>query len=417
MKNLLKKIWLSTTIVFVLTTLFLAQDFNPRSPEEAHAWRLYNEYLATQKNIAQLKNAISIKRGDINTTSKSSIGAAGADPKDVAELTKYRQQLTEAEKKLNYLVNTWNEQFYKRYGDLADSSQTIYDPATKKTMDKIRFRIIYNRYDPNAKEPSSNNNGQWVLTNTETKIQKDKGYTPTEWSGGDNSVTGVKQYRPTNADKDFVINSSFYWIGIPKILKPNETIKVKVNLNQTVNTETGYDSWIKIYYGEVGGVEADGPDVLLSWRDAGKSASSEGTISVGNLADKPFQIRVFCKIGQDNFQKIYTYSVNSNNSPSPVNELNKKLWNGEWQSKWGKVVIVQNGNSVTGTYEHDNGKIKGTIVGNKLIGTWSEAPTYLPPNDAGEFEMIISPDGKSFNGKWRYGTTGKWEEGWNGNKF
>lgn len=97
--------------------------------------------------------------------------------------------------------------------------------------------------------------------------------------------------------------------------------------------------------------------------------------------------------------------------------MGSRQWNGEWQSKWGKMVIVQNGNEVTGTYEHDNGKIKGTIIGNKLIGTWSEAPTYLPPNDAGEFEMIIAPDGKSFTGKWRYGTTGKWESGWNGSRF
>lgn len=93
------------------------------------------------------------------------------------------------------------------------------------------------------------------------------------------------------------------------------------------------------------------------------------------------------------------------------------LWNGTWQTKWGKMVIVQNGNQITGTYEHDNGKIKGVINGNKLTGTWSEAPTFLPPNDSGEFEMILSSDGKSFTGKWRYGTTGKWEIGWNGNRF
>lgn len=101
----------------------------------------------------------------------------------------------------------------------------------------------------------------------------------------------------------------------------------------------------------------------------------------------------------------------------PKNVSSPMQWNGNWQTKWGKMKITQNRNQITGTYEHDNGKIKGVISGNKMTGTWSEGPTYLPPYDSGEFEMILSSDGKSFTGKWRYGKTGKWEEGWNGNRF
>lgn len=254
------------------------------------------------------------------------------------------------------------------------------------------------------------------MNDVKREIQRDASYTPAEWSGGGNSVTGVKQYRTINSDKDMVINSAFYWQGIPKVLRPNETVKVKVNLNQSVNTETGYRSWIKIYYGEVGGVESDGPDVELGWRDSGKSASAEGSFSVENGNGKPFKIRVFCKIAGDNYQVTYTYLFNQTGVQSGENNQ-EKVWNGEWQSKWGRMVIVQNGNNITGTYEHDNGKIKGVIQGNKLIGTWSEAPTYLPPNDSGEFEMELSTDRQSFMGKWRYGTTGKWESGWNGNRF
>jgi hypothetical protein len=89
---------------------------------------------------------------------------------------------------------------------------------------------------------------------------------------------------------------------------------------------------------------------------------------------------------------------------------------GTWQTKWGKMVIVQNGNSITGTYEHDKGKISGTINGNKLSGNWSEAPSYQPPNDAGEFEFTLSADGKSFTGHWRYGNNGPWQTGWDGHR-
>jgi hypothetical protein len=408
-------------VITLLAAVSFAQGtFKPRNPDEDQAWRLYNQYLTTQKNIAQLKDAIKLQRSDINTTTKSSIGAAGADRQDVARLTKLRQQLTTEEEKLKNLENVWNQKFSGRYGALSDSAETIYDPQTKQTMDKIRFRIIYNRFDPNEKEPPSGKNGQWVLSDVKSKIQKDAGYTPTEWSGGETSVTGVKRYRANGADKELMINASFYWLGIPKMLRPNETIKVKVHLNQSVNTETGYDVWIKMYSGQVGGVEADGPEVALSWRDAGKSTSAEGSLVVGNRTDKPFQIRVFCKIGQDNYQVFYTYLFNQTQVASPANDSGKasnKIWNGDWQTKWGKMVIVQTGNEVTGTYEHDNGKIKGVIVGDKIIGTWSEAPTYLPPNDAGEFEMILSSDGQSFTGRWRYGTTGRWEGGWNGNRY
>lgn len=91
-------------------------------------------------------------------------------------------------------------------------------------------------------------------------------------------------------------------------------------------------------------------------------------------------------------------------------------WAGTWQTKWGKMTITQNGNSITGTYEHDKGKISGTINGNKLSGNWSEAASYQPPSDAGEFEFTLSADGKTFTGRWRYGNNGAWQTGWDGHR-
>lgn len=91
------------------------------------------------------------------------------------------------------------------------------------------------------------------------------------------------------------------------------------------------------------------------------------------------------------------------------------LWQGEWQTNWGKMYIIQEGNIVTGTYEHDEGRIAGTVVGNKFIGTWSEAPSYAPDHDAGDMELEMSADGETFTGKWRYGSSGAWGE-WEGGK-
>ena len=79
------------------------------------------------------------------------------------------------------------------------------------------------------------------------------------------------------------------------------------------------------------------------------------------------------------------------------------------------MVLTQNGSQVTGTYTHDQGKIIGTVVGDKLIGTWSEYPKYAPPKDAGDIEFTMSSDGKGFTGKWRYGAEGNWGN-WEGGK-
>jgi|WetSurMetagenome_2_1015567.scaffolds.fasta_scaffold163349_2 hypothetical protein len=96
-------------------------------------------------------------------------------------------------------------------------------------------------------------------------------------------------------------------------------------------------------------------------------------------------------------------------------------WEGTWQTNFGKMNLNQIGDTeskkVSGTYTHDQGKIVGTVSGNKLIGTWSEAPTYSPAhNDAGDVELILSNDCKSFKGNFRYGSEGGWSGGWTGTK-
>jgi len=97
-------------------------------------------------------------------------------------------------------------------------------------------------------------------------------------------------------------------------------------------------------------------------------------------------------------------------------------WTGTWlitegQNAWGNVIsFSQSGNNVTGSYlGHENGTYNGTVSGNVLTGTWSEEPTYLPPNDAGEFQITMSPDGNTFSGVWRYDSSGTWYD-WSGQR-
>lgn len=75
-------------------------------------------------------------------------------------------------------------------------------------------------------------------------------------------------------------------------------------------------------------------------------------------------------------------------------------WTGTWETNYGKVELQQANNTVTGVYVLKQGRINGRTYSNKLIGEWSEAPSYAPPNDAGEFEILMDQSGRAFKGKW-----------------
>jgi len=82
------------------------------------------------------------------------------------------------------------------------------------------------------------------------------------------------------------------------------------------------------------------------------------------------------------------------------------------------MMVIQDhgGGVVVGSYTHKSGLLAGKIEGNALAGVWSQTPTRKPPNDEGEFEFTLSTDGKSFVGRWRYGTSGAWHADWSGTK-
>jgi hypothetical protein len=133
------------------------------------------------------------------------------------------------------------------------------------------------------------------------------------------------------------------------------------------------------------------------------------------------------------FSKVEGYSANSDESRgSIVTEIPQKSpksndfgtttsgtgcdWTGTWNSDWGEMILQQSGNEVSGTYTHDQGRIQATVSGSKLIGTWSEAPSYSPTGDAGDVELMMSQDCRSFSGNWRYGSEGDWSGGWIGTR-
>jgi len=102
---------------------------------------------------------------------------------------------------------------------------------------------------------------------------------------------------------------------------------------------------------------------------------------------------------------------------SMVNQTGNQSFTGSWNSSFGVVTLFQKGDKVAGSYTHDKGKIAGTVNNNVFTGTWAESPSYLPPKDSGEVEFTLSSDGKTWSGKWRYGSSGAWKTDWTGTRI
>ena len=114
---------------------------------------------------------------------------------------------------------------------------------------------------------------------------------------------------------------------------------------------------------------------------------------------------------------IYKWSDTGSAPPAAL----KPSFDGRWKTEWGTIELKVENRRVEGKYPHDSGRLVGEVSldGITLKGKWSEGPTFAPPNDAGDFEFLLSDDGKSFKGRYWYGTRKAGDPGkvWNGTKI
>jgi hypothetical protein len=69
---------------------------------------------------------------------------------------------------------------------------------------------------------------------------------------------------------------------------------------------------------------------------------------------------------------------------------------GVYSTDFNEMTLSQNGNKVTGTYKHQNGRIEGTLDGETLTGWWYQ------DNGKGKFVFKFKSDYSGFKGKWGY---------------
>jgi hypothetical protein len=78
-------------------------------------------------------------------------------------------------------------------------------------------------------------------------------------------------------------------------------------------------------------------------------------------------------------------------------------WTGTWAIRWyantDTMTLTQSGNQVTGSYPSNNGRVSGTVAGNRVTGTWTEG------SSSGRFEWTIDPSCNSFTGTYGHGTS------------
>jgi hypothetical protein len=179
--------------------------------------------------------------------------------------------------------------------------------------------------------------GGWKLSDTRFEVVKDTSNTPGKWIGGQDSVAIQKSWYNANAGRSFAIGASFGWTGIPLTLASGQDYTVSVSIDQTGNNETGYDPWIKIYAGEQGGVEADGPAASVSWRRPISRDEANGILRAPSAkAGSAYVVRVLCKVAGDHYIVHYIYLPSSAEgsiaNPTPLSGL----WSGTWSNTLGE---------------------------------------------------------------------------------
>jgi outer membrane protein OmpA-like peptidoglycan-associated protein len=86
---------------------------------------------------------------------------------------------------------------------------------------------------------------------------------------------------------------------------------------------------------------------------------------------------------------------------------------GTYDTDYGHFHLKQEGTSVTGCYEHDEGLLNGGIEGRVMKFTWREAG-----DDKGPAIMVFTPDGNEMLGLWwTEGNTAARPGSWNGKKI
>jgi len=95
-------------------------------------------------------------------------------------------------------------------------------------------------------------------------------------------------------------------------------------------------------------------------------------------------------------------SIKNKSFAQDVKSINtsKCTFEGSWDTRWGRMELKQDNFKLKGTYDLNKGTVEGVIYGRYFIGKWSQSPSYKPPEDSGNINLILSDDCNSFKNDW-----------------
>ena len=261
----------------------------------------------------------------------------------------------------------------------------------------------------------------WTLVETKRVVKADTSHPAAEWRVGDHASAALKQW--IDADRRrMTISATCSWQGIPGGMAPGTNFPVSVKIEQLQNSQTGYDTWVKLYPGEEGGNEGDGPGALASWRESAVTHSERGTFRAPRGSKQRFYIRAQCKVAGDYHETWYYYRFDQGVAAQPAPPRPQTApssspaaaavpsWAGGWASNFGAMRLSQQGSRVTGSYDYKGGQIDGQISGNTLRGRWTQ------DNASGHFVFHLSGDGRRFDGSWGRGGADSDGGAWQGTR-
>ncbi len=165
----------------------------------------------------------------------------------------------------------------------------------------------------------------------------------------------------------------------------------------------------------------NGESEIVAYLDEITAPVLSAKLNLSNLLGKDADGKAFIGFtgstgGAWQIAKIHNFKFNSGISldNSPVKLAG--IWN---SPEWGAMTLVQAaGGKITGTYDHDGGQLTGILTGNRIEFRWWEKVEKGQPYESaakrerGEGYFVLSEDGKSISGEWRYDGDTTWNSKW-----
>ena len=141
MKTNTVNLWRIISLLLVanaFTPLVAQQTNSGKSPEEQHAWRLYQDFKKSRETVQFLERAIKQGNADMRDVSYGFFGGFFVDPQDIESVKKARIRVNQEIERQQKLEAAWDRQFYYLNGSLADGINKLrWDPKEKRDMDLI----------------------------------------------------------------------------------------------------------------------------------------------------------------------------------------------------------------------------------------------------------------------------------------